>query len=310
MLSELPGYPEHRDRLRPVVSAGRFLSLVVNALRDCAAPCRVGAGALLALGSIAFSSTVYAAATGAHIPDCKFDDVIGTSRVLEVDTDAGPRFGALQYRETVALKAREVVLTFDDGPSRAATDEILDVLARHCVRATFFQVGIWARHRRQIARRVADEGHTLGSHTWSHPKDFKLMSFADARAEVERGFEGVSRAIGRPIARFLRYPGLNDSAALNAYAARRGYAVFSCDVATDDWRGIDAEAIVERTLDNLRRAGNRGIILFHDTKLPTARALPLLLARLKADGFRVVHLTAVRPYRAGERQRLADAARQ
>ncbi len=232
----------------------------------------------------------------ASTDDCEHADVIGTHRVLEVDTRDGPKFGQLHYQDTVALDEREVVLTFDDGPSRDATARILAALARHCVKATFFQVGIWARHRQAIARQVADAGHTLGAHTWSHPPDLSELSFPDALGQVERGFAGISKAVGRPIAPFLRYPGLNDSSALNAYAAQRGIAVFSCDVATDYWRGIGAQAIVERTLANLRRAGNRGIILFHDTKLPTADALPLLFERLREGGFRIVHLVAKHAY--------------
>jgi peptidoglycan-N-acetylglucosamine deacetylase len=260
----------------------------------------------LALAMLTLSALALSVAWAASGP-CLFPDVIGTHRVLAVETEGGPRFGKLQYRHTLPLGEREVVLTFDDGPSRSATARILEVLGQHCVKATFFQVGIWARHRRAIARQVADAGHTLATHSWSHPKDLSLLDLAAARLEVDKGFEGVSNAVGRPIARFLRYPGLHDSHLLNRYAQARDYAVFSCDVATDDWRGIDARSIVERTLTNLRRAGDRGIILFHDTKVATAEALPMLFKRLHEGGYRIVHMEATQGYRAGERQRLTEA---
>ena len=63
-----------------------------------------------------------------------------------------------------------IALTFDDGPNDAATPELLDVLARHGVRATFFAIGNFVRQRPEITRAVAAAGHLLGNHTMSHPK--------------------------------------------------------------------------------------------------------------------------------------------
>ena len=98
-----------------------------------------------------------------------------------------------------------------------------------------------------------------------------------------------STAIGRPPAPFFRYPGLNDTRKLNAYLGTQNTAVFSCDIPTDDWRGIGPRTILRRTLAWLRRRG-RGIILLHDTKSTTARALPTLLRALKRGGYKIVHI--------------------
>ena len=99
-------------------------------------------------------------------------DVLGVSRVLEVDTTGGPRFGSLQYDRSVDLGPKEVVLTFDDGPHPKNTKRILQALDEECVKATFFPVGIWAKHVPKVMRMVADRGHTIGAHSWSHPSSF------------------------------------------------------------------------------------------------------------------------------------------
>lgn len=228
--------------------------------------------------------------------DCPADTkALGTSRILEVDTTGGPKFGTWQYPTTLDLEPGEVVLTFDDGPHPRHTPRILKALARHCVRATFFKVGVWARQVPHIVKQTVAAGHTVAAHTWSHPYRIDRLRFETARAQVERGFSAVREAAGQPISPFLRFPGLRDTRALKAHAAAENYGIFSCDVATDDWRGIGARTIVRRTIARLRRRG-RGIVLLHDSKPQTARAVPLLLASLKAYGFRIVHIVPKRSY--------------
>lgn len=230
--------------------------------------------------------------------DCSSNpDALGVSRVIEVDTARGPRFGLLQYDRTLDLGPKEVVLTFDDGPRPRHTQRILRALDKECVKATFFPIGVWARHIPHVLQMVADRGHTIGAHSWSHPGDLGRLSLASARKQIERGFEAVQAATTRPIAPFFRYPGLNDTRKLNAYLSAKNIAVFSCDIPTDDWRGIGWQAILQRTLVWLRRRG-RGIILLHDTKAATAKALPALLVALKKGGYKVVHIVPRKPYDA------------
>ncbi len=99
---------------------------------------------------------------------------------------------------------RAVALTFDDGPDPIHTPRVLDILARAGVRATFFLIGRRAEAAAGLARRVADEGHELGNHTWSHRRLW-LAGPGATRDEVERGHEAVTRAAGRP-PRFFRAP--------------------------------------------------------------------------------------------------------
>ena len=201
---------------------------------------------------------------------------MGVSRVLEIDTSGGPRFGTLQYKQTLKLGPKEVVLTFDDGPHTRNTKRVLAALRRECVKATFFTVGTMAQNTPETLQAIAAGGHTIGAHSWSHPRNLGRMTSARATMQIERGFRTINAAVDTQIAPFFRFPGLNDSTALNAYAANRGYAIFSTDVSSDDWRGISANTIVRRTMARLKQKQS-GIILFHDTKNATAAAIPALL---------------------------------
>lgn len=248
------------------------------------------------VASLVACLTFLAAETSVAAGDCPHNpDALGVTRVLEVDTTGGPLIGSLQYDQTLDLGPKEVVLTFDDGPHPKNTVRILKALDQECVKATFFPVGVWAKHVPHILQMVADRGHTIGAHTWSHPSSLARLSFGAARNQIERGFKAVSEIVGAPIAPFFRFPGLNDSRALNAYASKRNYAVFSCDIGTDDWRGIGADAILQRTLARLERRGS-GIILFHDTRSTTADVIPALLQALKEGGYKIVHLVPRQTY--------------
>jgi peptidoglycan/xylan/chitin deacetylase (PgdA/CDA1 family) len=214
---------------------------------------------------------------------------LGVSRSIEVDTAGGPRLGTYQYPASLELGAKEVVLTFDDGPNPRTTRKVLDALDQHCVKATFFEVGKWVAAYPELTREVADRGHTLGSHSYSHPRNLAHLPVEQAEQDIDRGFTVMKEASGGRVAPFFRYPGLNDSDALNAYLGSRNIAIVSCDIGTDDWMRIDSGQIVKRTLARLEAKG-KGIILFHDTEPATARALPTLLDELEKRGYRIVHM--------------------
>jgi peptidoglycan/xylan/chitin deacetylase (PgdA/CDA1 family) len=181
-----------------------------------------------------------------------------------------------------------VILTFDDGPLRAYTRPILEALAQHCSKATFFVVGRMAVADPDMVQEYARQGHTVGTHTWSHA-NLQALSPARARAEIELGFSAVRAAMGRPIAPFFRFPYLRDSKPTMDYVAGRQLAAFSIDVDSKDYRTRDASAVHRKVMSDLARQ-KKGIILFHDIHYSTARALPGLLTELKAKGYRVVHL--------------------
>jgi peptidoglycan/xylan/chitin deacetylase (PgdA/CDA1 family) len=233
-------------------------------------------------------------ATDAVATDCKDPEkALGVSRVVEIDTASGPIFGSATKRdkEERFLAPDEVVLTFDDGPVPWVTTPILDTLDQFCTKATFFSVGEMALSYPAMTKEVLARGHTVGTHTWSHPNNLKRLTFDQAKDEIERGFAAVSLAAATGIAPFFRFPGLNDSDELLAYLQQRNIASFTVDVISNDSFIGSPQRIADRTL-KLAVQQHGGILLFHDLKRPTAKALPAILAGLKAKGFKVVHLRA------------------
>ncbi|MBC7911774.1 MAG: polysaccharide deacetylase family protein [Pyrinomonadaceae bacterium] len=229
--------------------------------------------------------------------DCVDDaSTSGITRTIAIEQNDGARFGKLQYSQTAPLRDKEVVLTFDDGPLPAHTGKVLDVLDRYCVKATFFAVGRMALFNAPTLKSIARRGHTIATHTWSHQRDIGKIPYEEAKLEIEKGFAAVSYALGAPIAPFFRYPGLNDSPQLNAYMAARNISVWSVDVVSGDTTAdMTPERLVDDTMNRLRRMG-RGIILFHDIKKVTADGLETFLIRLRAEGYKVVHVVSNTAY--------------
>jgi peptidoglycan/xylan/chitin deacetylase (PgdA/CDA1 family) len=223
---------------------------------------------------------------------------LGTSRVLVVDPAEHMRLGTMQYPETLPLADREVVLTFDDGPLPPYTNRILEMLAAECVKATYFLVGRMASSHPDLARRIYDEGHTVGTHSQNHPFTFHVMSVDRAAREIEDGFTSTRAALGDPnaVAPFFRIPGLLRASGVESYLASRGIMTWSADVPADDWRRISANEVVKRSIQRLEAKG-KGILLLHDIQPVTVLALPALLRELKARGFRVVHVVPSMPDR-------------
>ncbi|MCB1529037.1 MAG: polysaccharide deacetylase family protein [Hyphomicrobiaceae bacterium] len=223
---------------------------------------------------------------------CKSDDGgLKVSRVIEIDTSSGPLFGAItkQVKEANFLHPKEVVLTFDDGPMPWVTGPILDILDEFCTKATFFSVGKMAMAYPATLRKIIARGHTLGGHTWSHPLNLKRLSQASAMLEIEKGFAAISLASGGQAAPFFRFPGLSDNGRMLSALQKRGIASFSVDVVSDDSYISNPAKLVATTLSRVD-AHKGGILLFHDIKPATAKALPSILRALKRRGYKVVHM--------------------
>ena len=119
------------------------------------------------------AAAIASACNLARAQDCLGSpDALGTSRVLAIDPREYPRVGAMDRAVALPLTDKEVVLTFDDGPVPRYTNQILDILAAQCVKATFFLVGEMARAHSSTARRIFAEGHTIGTHSEDHPLRF------------------------------------------------------------------------------------------------------------------------------------------
>ncbi len=223
-------------------------------------------------------------------PACTNPDALGIARTVEIDTKGGPGFGLDHYKAYDFLEEKEVVLTFDDGPQVRTTKAILDALDAECAKAIFFSLGKMALGLPEIIRDVAHRGHTVGTHTWSH-QDMRKKSDQEAKDEIEKGISAVRRAVGGPISPFFRFPYLRDSPATLAHLQSRNIAMFSTDVDSFDFKRQSAEQLVKSTMARLDKKG-KGILLMHDIQPHTAKAMPALLAALKAGGYKIVHMRA------------------
>ena len=205
---------------------------------------------LRVLGVLAASLAVIATG-GARAEECPGKpDALGTSRTLVVEPTEHIRLGMMQYPETLPLDDHEVVLTFDDGPLPPYTTRALDILASECVKATFFLVGRMAKAYPNTVRQIHTAGHSIGTHSNSHPFTFHRMTQQQADAEIEGGIEAVSAALGdrNAVAPFFRIPGLLRSDAIERYLANRSLMTWSADFPADDWLRISAKEIAKRAL--------------------------------------------------------------
>jgi peptidoglycan/xylan/chitin deacetylase (PgdA/CDA1 family) len=223
---------------------------------------------------------------------CANPDALGVARVVEIDTTGGPGFGFEHFKQLDFLTDKEVVLTFDDGPWPGNTPAVLKALADECTKAVFFPIGKHAAYHPEILKQVAAAGHTIGAHTWSHANlNSKKMTEQLARDEIEKGYSAVKLALGAAPSPFFRFPELQHGPAAMAYLGSRNIAIFSCDLDSFDFRAKNAEQIVNTVMTKLDKQG-KGIILMHDFQKHTAEAMPTLLRRLKAGGYKVVLMKA------------------
>jgi peptidoglycan/xylan/chitin deacetylase (PgdA/CDA1 family) len=239
------------------------------------------------------------AAQTASAGDCRgHPDALGTSRTLVVDPREHPRIGTMQYAQTLPLEDHEVVLTFDDGPLPRNSNQILQILADQCVKATFFTIGQQANANPEGVRKVRDAGHTVATHTQNHPLNMQRLPIDRAIKEIDDGIASVTAALGDGTAPapFFRIPGLARADATEAYAASKGIQVWSADFPADDWRHVSPQRVYDLAIQRLEAKG-KGILLLHDIQARTVAALPRILHELKARGYRIVHVVPAMPER-------------
>ncbi|MFZ1440305.1 MAG: polysaccharide deacetylase family protein [Candidatus Microthrix subdominans] len=184
-------------------------------------------------------------------------------------------------------QAPVVALTFDDGPSKY-TAEIVSILEKEDVPATFFFLGQNVQERPDDARLVADAGFAVGSHTMDH-KDLKTLSPAAAEAQLADSTEIIDGLLGKGTVQCARAPygSFNDDT-LRA-AKKHGLGLVGWDVDTEDWKVRDSGRILARATV----PGQKQLILAHDgggERSATVKALPGIIAHYKAQGARFIEL--------------------
>jgi peptidoglycan/xylan/chitin deacetylase (PgdA/CDA1 family) len=152
-----------------------------------------------------------------------------------------------------------------DGPAPRYSDEILNILAAQCVKATFFLVGEMARAHPSTARRIFAEGHTIGTHSEDHPSRFRKLPRSLVEWEIDKGILDVGAALGdaRRVAPFFRVPGLARSDVIDSEPAARVLVDFGSDTVADDWHHrISPKKIIALAMNRLEARG-KGILLLH-----------------------------------------------
>jgi peptidoglycan/xylan/chitin deacetylase (PgdA/CDA1 family) len=238
---------------------------------------------------------VPAAAPAQAKAPCANPDALGIGRVVEIDTTGGPGFGFEHFKQLDFLRDKEVVLTFDDGPWPLNTPSVLKTLADECTTGIFFPIGKHSTYYPEILKQVAAAGHTIGSHTWSHATlTNKKLTEDQRKEEIEKGFSAVKWALGASPSPFFRFPALQHPPEMVTYLGTRNIAMFSCDLDSFDFKARNAQQVIDVTMKKLDKLG-KGIILMHDFHKHTAEALPALLRKLKAGGYKVVQMKAKAP---------------
>ena len=223
---------------------------------------------------------------------CTNPNAIGVSRVVEIDTTGGPGFGTEHFNTHDFLKQGEIVLTFDDGPWPATTASVLAALESHCTKAIFFAIGKHATWHPDVLKEVAAKGHTVGTHTWSHPKDLGKLTLEQGKEEIEMGISAVRRAIGDSTSPFIRFPSLKHPTELVKYAGQRNLGIWSTDIDSFDFKFTKkSEKLAPTVMAKLAKRG-KGILLMHDFQKSTANAVPELLSQLKSGGYKIVQVKA------------------
>lgn len=173
-----------------------------------------------------------------------------------------------------------VALTFDDGPHPRHTPELLDILARYNVKATFYVIGQMVRRYPEVLRRVVAEGHEVGNHTWTHPTLSRMGNDSFLR-EIDRTQEIIWQTVGAvPVT--MRPPyGAITSRQSHMLDDRRNIPTVLWSVDPQDWRRPGSSVVAARMIHGAQ-AGS--VILAHDIHGPTVRAVPEAIEGIAARG--------------------------
>jgi cellulose synthase/poly-beta-1,6-N-acetylglucosamine synthase-like glycosyltransferase/peptidoglycan/xylan/chitin deacetylase (PgdA/CDA1 family)/spore germination protein YaaH len=206
-------------------------------------------------------------------------------------------------------KEKQVAITFDDGPDPAYTPKILDILKRENAPATFFLIGLQTQKFPALARRIYDEGHAIGNHTFTHPDISDVSTWYMKRVELqltEKLFAskmGVKPLYFRPPYSIDQEPDVADQVRPLELVQNEGYITVGSKIDPNDWKkGQSAGEIIAAVLDQVQREATKGcetraplycgnIILLHDgggDRTATVQALPAVIQGLRARGFKIV----------------------
>ena len=178
-----------------------------------------------------------------------------------------------------------IYLTFDAGYENGNTAPILDALKKHNAPATFFVVGTFVKENPDLVRRMSEEGHIVGNHTYSHPDMSKIADKESFQNELKQVEDLYEQAVGSPMTHFYRPPQGKYSTSNLAMAKELGYKTFFWSLAYVDWYQ-DNQPTKEEAFDKLLKRIHPGaIVLLHSTSSTNAQILDELLTKWEELGY-------------------------
>jgi peptidoglycan-N-acetylglucosamine deacetylase len=207
--------------------------------------------------------------------------VIGTLYVQVADVVAGGPIAIAGTR----TDQKVVALTFDHSWGNKFTPSILDTLQRNNLKVTFFIMGPWAQKYPEVAKRMVSDGHEIASHGYRH-ENYGDMSPDWVREDIQKA-HGLIKDVTGVDATLIRPPNGHYSQKSLKVADELGYKTIIWNVDSLDWKNPGRDVIIERVMKRIKPGA---IILMHasDTPVQTAEALPILLDRIKAEGYQIV----------------------
>ncbi len=195
---------------------------------------------------------------------------------------AGVAHGGATTITRIPTQQPIVAMTFDDGPHERYTPQLLDMLRARNIRATFYLIGRRVALYPALARRIADEGHEIGNHTWTHPRLSGLGQGSVLR-ELDRTAEVIRTTVGQT-PHTMRPPyGMLRESQRRMIHAERSYPTILWSIDPEDWRRPGSSVITNRILG---RSHPGAVILAHDIIGSTVAAMPATLDGLIARGYR------------------------
>ncbi len=222
------------------------------------------------------------------------------------------QFPSQYLTQRTGYSPKAIALTFDDGPDPQWTPQILDILKRYQVPATFFIVGENALTQRSLLARIVSEGHEVGSHTYTHP-NLAGASETDTDIELNATQRLFQAFTGRSL-RLFRAPYFGDAEPTTAdelgpvlRAQERGYISVGLHVDAEDWQRPGVQAIVDNVVNGVMKGGtgcadgeddkcSHNIVLLHDAggnREQTIEALPIIIDKLRSLGYTFVPVSAL-----------------
>lgn len=187
---------------------------------------------------------------------------------------------------SVKTSGKQIALTFDAAWGSDKTDSLLETFDKYHIKVTFFVTGMWADANAAELKKIADRGHEIGNHSYTH-RDFATISDADMVKELSRASDAIERATGKKTTIF-RAPYGSWNARIVDVVCGQQYDFIQWDVDSLDWKGLTPDAMEARVLPKVQSGS---IILFHNDGKNTPDAIPTIIEKLQAQGYKFVTVT-------------------